>query len=54
MKNILITCVTITGILALCSCTTVKEQQPSTHTTTTTESSTVQPVGTETQTLRTY
>ena len=46
---------TITGILALCSCTTVKEQQPTSHTSsTTTESSSLQQpaMTTETQTVR--
>ena len=58
MRNIIITCLTITGIAALASCTTVKEREPSTHSTsTTTESTSVQqpaPATTETQTVRTY
>jgi len=54
MKNKTIVCLAVTGILSLCSCTTVKEQPPATHTTTTTESTTVQPAATETETVHTY
>jgi len=58
MKNIIITCLAITGIAAFSSCTTVKEREPSTHTTSaTTESTTVEqpaPTTTETQTVRSY
>ena len=58
MKNTIITCLTIAGIVALASCTTVKERDPATHTTsTTTESNSVQqpaPATTETQTVRSY
>lgn len=58
MKNIIVTCLTIAGIAALASCTTVKDREPSTHTsTTTTESTNVQqpaPTTTETQTVRSY
>jgi PBP1b-binding outer membrane lipoprotein LpoB len=57
MTKILITCLTVAGIVVLSSCTTVKEQEPATHTSsTTTESTSVQPapVTTETQSVRTY
>ena len=58
MKHIIITCLIVTGIVAFSSCTTVKEREPSTHTSsTTTESTSVQqpaPATTETQTVRTY
>ena len=56
MKKIIITCLTITGIAAFSSCTTVKEREPSTQTSSTTTESVQQPVPatTETQTVRTY
>ena len=58
MRNIIITCLFITGIVAFSSCTTVKEREPSTHTSsTTTESTSVQqpaPTTMETQTVRSY
>jgi outer membrane protein assembly factor BamE (lipoprotein component of BamABCDE complex) len=58
MKNIIFSLATVAGIAALSSCTTVKEQAPDTHTSsTTTESSSVQqpvPATTETQTVRSY
>jgi len=57
MTRIIITLISIAGIGALASCTTVKEQEPSTHTasSTTTESTSLQqPAATETQTVRSY
>ena len=58
MSKTIITLATFLGILALASCTTVKEPEPSTHTSsTTTESTNVEqpvPATTETQTVRSY
>lgn len=55
MKTFIAAIVPIIGVMALCSCTTVKEREPSSHTSTTTESTSVQqPVTTETQTVRSY
>ncbi len=58
MKTILFGLAAIAGIASLSSCTTVKEQAPATHTSsTTTESSSMQqpvPATTETQTVRSY
>jgi hypothetical protein len=58
MKRIIFSLAIIGGIAALSSCTTVKEQEPATHTSSTsTESTSVQqpvPATTETQTVRSY
>jgi len=58
MTKLIITILTITGIMALAACTTVKERDPAPQTSsTTTESTTVQqpvPATTETQTVRSY
>jgi hypothetical protein len=58
MKKIIFTLTTLAGIAAFSSCTTVKEQDPATHTSsTTTESTSMQqpvPATSETQTVRTY
>jgi hypothetical protein len=56
MTKIIITWLTLAGVLALASCTTVKD--PAVHTTSTTTESTIQPqpvpATTETQTVRSY
>jgi len=58
MTKLIITILTITGIVALAACTTVKEREPAAQTSsTTTESTSVQqpaPATTETQTVRSY
>jgi hypothetical protein len=58
MLKTVITLTALSGILAFASCTTVKDRDPATHTTsTTTESTNVQqpvPASTETQTVRSY